>query len=129
MAVFCRLQEDFGLFPEDVQIANRPQGIAGGAQAFDEGSQVFGIEVGAEDLRGSAHAAGRHPHIVQGFVILAEARGGFEIEHALEMEEEGLARRLGQCVLGGNAGTGRQGDGFGRARLGRQVQQVGEKRG
>ena len=124
-----RLQEMLGFLPEDIEIAYRAEGIARAAQALDEGAQRLVVQMRGEDLRRRAHPPARHAHIVQGFDVVAQPGARFVVQHPLEVEEEGLARRLGDGVIEIDARRGGQRDGFRRAARLRRLEQVREQFG
>ena len=93
-----------GLLEQDVEIAHRPQTARRLAEARAELLRPCRPERATEHPPGGALAAGRDAHPVEVLGVLAVSRAGLLREHPGQVEPHDLATRLGDVVVGGDAG-------------------------
>ena len=99
-----RVQVVLRLLLEHVQVAHGAEHPPGAPQALERRAQLGAVEVVVEHTQRHAHAARGLPHHVQLLGVLAEARALLVLEHALQVEGEGLDGRLHHGVRGQDAG-------------------------
>ena len=94
-----RVPVSLGLLHEDIQVAHAAQRAASASQSLEEGPEGVGIEIGAKDAEGGAHAAGGDAHVVQLFNVLPQPRARLVRQHPLKVEAQHLASGLAHGVV------------------------------
>ena len=85
-------------FHENIQVTHTAQGPASSAQLLERFPDGPGLEIIPTDIKGSAHPAGRHAHIMKFFDIFAQAGPRFVADHVRKMETQYLSPSFGHRI-------------------------------